>query len=28
VIVELEGRDEAYLRDISYRLDRLMLEKT
>jgi len=28
VIVELEGGDEAYLRDISYRLDRLLLEKT
>jgi L-ribulose-5-phosphate 3-epimerase len=27
VIVELEGGDEAYLRDISYRLDRLLLEK-
>jgi hypothetical protein len=26
--VELEGGDEAYLRDISYRLDRLLLEKT
>jgi L-ribulose-5-phosphate 3-epimerase len=28
VIVELEGGDEAYLRDISYRLDRLLLGKT
>jgi len=28
VIVELEGGDEAYLRDISYRFDRLLLEKT
>jgi len=28
VIVELEGGDEAYLRDISDRFDRLLLEKT
>lgn len=27
-IVELEGGDEAYLRDVSRRLDRLLLEKT
>ena len=27
-IVELEGGDEAYLRDVSHRLDRLLLDKT